>query len=66
MGLLSGIHLCIRNEERLTSPIQHLSDLSAGKKKANVVECISLSLPSKNLPIIHIHIMATLSTLNAN
>lgn len=54
------------NKEGLSSPIHHLSDLPAGKKKVNLVEFICLSLPSKSFSLIHIHSMATLRTLNAN
>lgn len=48
------------NKERLTSPIQHLSDLPAGKKKVKLVKVICLYLPIKSLSLIHIHSMATL------
>lgn len=66
MCLLSGTHLCISNKERLTSPIQDLSDLSFGKNEVKLVEFISLSLPSMNLSITDIQSMATLSTLSVN
>lgn len=58
--------MCISIEERLTSPVQHLSDLSVGNRNVKLVEYISLFLLSKNLSIIHIHNMATFSTSNAN